>query len=195
MIRRSLLYLISRSVLYLVCAIMPGSLVLAYGCVFMGKRSLPAGALHDPDPVIRAAAIRRLPRGSSNGPLIEALKDENPDVRELAAQRVEISGAKGDEGARALVQLFKDDNPSVRKQAIRQLGMGGPNGWPALKDALHDPDPRLRSGAVLAIRDAYHHKDTRAWPDAFRGEINPILNGLADDPDPEVRAALKPMRK
>jgi HEAT repeat protein len=161
----------------------------------MGKRSLPARALHDPNPIIRAAAVRRLPKTGSNGPLIEALKDENPDVRELAAQRVDISGSKADEGARALVQLFKDEHPSVRKQAIRQLGMGGSNGWPAIKDALHDPDPRLRSGAVLAIRDAYHHKNYHPWPEEVSGEMLSILNGLADDPDPEVRAAVKLWRK
>jgi HEAT repeat protein len=183
-----------RAPLYWICALAPGLLVLTYGCVSTGVRFSSDKALHDPNPVIRAAAIRRLPKGGSNELLIEALKDENPDVRELAAQRVIISSAKGDEGARALVQLFRDEHPSVRKQAIRQLGMGGPNGWPALKEALQDPDPRLRSGAVLAIRDAYHHKDDRPWPDKV-GEINAILHKLEDDPDPEVRGAVKLWRK
>jgi HEAT repeat protein len=143
-------------------------------------------SLTDPNPAVRAAAVRELERDGNEQLLIDRLKDEDADVRLLAAQRL---GGPGTNAAAlaALVGALKDEHAGVRREAAWSLGESGPGAWPHLRDALCDEDPRVRAGAALALSDAYRHKEVHPWPSQESKALVPILNELVNDPDPEVR--------
>jgi HEAT repeat protein len=144
--------------------------------------------LHDANPAIRAAAIRRLSRDWQIGELIQALRDENADVRMLAAQHLEGNGPQVAEKALALVHVLADEQPNVRREAAWSLGSLGWAAWPALQDALHDDNPRVRAGAALALCNGYSgKKDPTGWPSREVEVLVPILKQLRDDADAEVR--------
>jgi HEAT repeat protein len=116
--------------------------------------------------------------------LIDRLRDDNPDVRLLAAQR--LRGANGAALA-ALVGALKDEHVSVCREAAWSLGAAGPDAWLQLRDALRDEEPRVRAGAALALSDAYWHKEPHPWPSKEANTLVPLLNELLSDADPEVR--------
>jgi hypothetical protein len=138
---------------------------------------------HDPDPAVRAQAIRRLPYDSRDPVLAEMLHDENADVAMLAAMHMQ-SWTDG----RPLIPALKDNRVGVRKEAAKALAATAD--WRTLNDALHSDDPELRKGAILALRytglfiKSYWGKETKP------PEVGPILQNLANsDPDPSVRLA------
>jgi hypothetical protein len=53
----------------------------------------------------------------------------------------------------------------------------------------------MRSGAALALSDAFGHKDSHPWPSKESQEIVPILDKLTNDEDSEVRAKAEEARK
>src|SRR5437868_368950 len=73
-----------------------------------------AAALKDPSPAVRAWAVRKLPHDGNMQLLVEALNDEDPDVRLLAVQRL---GGRGSWTARTLVPMLKDSHGAVRCEA------------------------------------------------------------------------------
>lgn len=143
-------------------------------------------ALKQESPAIRAAAIRGLPRQGNEQLLITALMDENPDVRLLATQRLGYPGPKGAERAWALICLLKDGHAGVRREAAWSLGLIGPEGWPALREALTDESPRVRAGAALALGDAFQPMAPEPWPSRESKAIIPVLSKLLSDTEPEV---------
>jgi HEAT repeat protein len=143
-------------------------------------------SLTDPNPAVRAAAVRELKRDGNEQLLIDRLRDEDPDVRLLAAQRLGREDASGAVLA-ALITALKDEHAGVRREAAWSLGKSGPNAWPHLRDALRDEDPRGRAGAALALSNAYRHKEPHPWPSQESKTLVPILNELVNDADPEVR--------
>src|SRR5438874_3032987 len=79
-------------------------------------------------PAERVATIRDR-RGSPDVDfLLAALKDENVDVRIMAADRLRGETLpRGAERAAALVEALKDDHPGVRRAVALALGWIGPD--------------------------------------------------------------------
>src|SRR5205823_1035020 len=103
-------------------------------------------ALNDESPAVRAAAIRALPREGNEERLIDRLRDENSDVRLVAAARLGGPGPKGAERAWALIRLLGDEHLGVRRDAAWALSHIGPEAWPAIREALQDTSPIVRAG-------------------------------------------------
>lgn len=142
-------------------------------------------SLRSANPAVRAAAIRHI---SNESRLIGALKDENPDVRFIAARRLGGKAA----GAAALVGLFPDEHDYVRRQAAESLGWIGPPAWPTIRNAMGSEDPNIRRGALRALLEPLGPKEWNPWPAEQSDVIMPMLQKLSNDPDPEVsRLAVK----
>ncbi len=136
--------------------------------------------LQDANPAVRATALRARP-GPREEHLIQALEDEDADVRLLAAQRLH--------DPEALVCALGDRHLGVSREAARSLGEIGWAVWPALVKAMKDLRPRVRAGAVLALVFSSGDKAPSSWPS--REEMEPPLRKLLDDPDAEVRRNAK----
>jgi HEAT repeat protein len=82
--------------------------------------------------------------------LIEALKDDDEDVRRAAAGAL---GEIGDpQAVPALIEALKDDDEYVRRAAVGALGkIGDLQAVPALLEALKDRDEYVRWAAVGAL--------------------------------------------
>src|SRR5262249_8092866 len=107
--------------------------------------------------------------------IVHALADQDWMVREVAAETLGICKA-GVPSADALIKVLADEYWQVRLKAVRSLGV--------LKI----------SRAVAAVRGclSHPHANLRQESAAALGEIaDPaglsFLEGLADDPDPDVR--------
>lgn len=134
----------------------------------------------DPDPAVRADAIRR------NGVRESSMRDDNVDVRMLAA----IRGCD----AAQLRPLLSDENSRVRTQATQTLG--GINNLRAIRFALEDAHPLVRAHAVRSIAFSYPVKvpvdDKRRHAIRVFEELGGSLKQLAaNDPDADVREAAK----
>jgi HEAT repeat protein len=146
-----------------------------------------AASLSDENPAVRAAAIRAMGWYGDANLLSEALRDENADVRLLAAQHLGGRGPQGERRAAALVDALKDSHAGVRQAAAESLCSIGPESAQALIKSVSDPDPRVRAGAALALGDVGLSKESRQRaPDEVQ-TITPLLNKLLDDEDAEVR--------
>ena len=84
------------------------------------------------------------------GPLKDALKDANADVRQTAAYGLGLLGPAAHDAADALAALLKDDKEAlVRQAAAQSLGQLGPevkSAVPALAAAVKDANPDVRAG-------------------------------------------------
>ena len=108
--------------------------------------------------------------------LRDALKDEDPTVRECA---VVAMGRRGIRAAPALAEALRDEVPAVRIAAVTSMRSMAPVAPVALTAALRDPVTAVRSGAVLAIaRSRVAPKDA----------VGPLIAALQGD-DPAVRKA------
>jgi HEAT repeat protein len=139
-------------------------------------------ALRDPNPAVRANALRR---GAGESRVIESLQDEDPDVRCVAAERLGVGGSSAAR-AKALIPLLMEDHTHVRRQAAFSLADIGPSAWPALQEALKDANPHLRSGVARALPDIYWGKN--GWNQA---PMLSALDELLSDADGEVRDSAK----
>jgi HEAT repeat protein len=109
--------------------------------------------LGDPDPQVRAEALRSLrdilddetvPR------VMELLGDASPEVRREAIKRLSESGVTG--SAPAIAEMLADQDPRVRQAAAAALGdLGARDHAPALLKALDDADPGVKGEAILAV--------------------------------------------
>src|SRR5262245_3927743 len=90
-------------------AAVSGALLLALAVGLWLDRRDWERELRDPDPAVRAGAVRDMPHQGNQHLLVAALRDEDADVRLVAVGRV------GD--AEALVQALKDPHAGVRRQA------------------------------------------------------------------------------
>src|SRR5262249_57849068 len=107
--------------------------------------------LADPDPAVRAAAVRALARAGRTHRLIGCLQDEDGDVRLLAAQAMGAWGRKCPQASRPLVQALGDPRADVRWAAAESLCSLSPASVPALCEGLQHANPRIRAGAALAL--------------------------------------------
>ena len=86
--------------------------------------------------------------------LIEALKDDDADVRSSAADVLGNIGAEAKAAVPALIEALKDDDADVRSStayALGNIGAEAKAAVPALVEALEDDDADVRSGAAYAL--------------------------------------------
>lgn len=112
--------------------------------------------------------------GAAMRPLIQLLKDEDPEIR---AQAAKVLGERAAQRAlRPLVGLLEDDSPRVAFFAAQALGrLGDREAIPGLVELLrrnNDKDPYLRHAASLAL--------------ARIGDVG-VLMATAADESPAVR--------
>lgn len=89
------------------------------------------------------------------GPLLAALQDEHPAVREHAAEALGDLGPPAKDAIPALITALADEHPRVRRDAARSLGQLGPaarSALGALKELAQDPDPEVRAAAARSVR-------------------------------------------
>jgi HEAT repeat protein len=169
------------------------ALVLILVGVFLGAvianlpQSHSAASVTDANPAVRAEAIRAMGWHGDAAVLIEALRDENADVRLLAAEDLGGSDLTDGRQTGALIAALSDPHAGVRRAAAESLLSIGPESAPALIKALTDPDPRVRAAAALALGDFGLDRGwRRRAPDELQ-TVTPLLNKLLDDEDAEVR--------
>lgn len=108
---------------------------------------------------------------------IQALEDENPEVRRTAAEVLGYSGNQKVESA--LIGLLEDNNPGVRTTATKILGRIGTDisVEPLIKRLAVSKDPVFKTCAIEALGNL---DDKRA--------IEPLIK-ILEDKNPEVRIA------
>jgi HEAT repeat protein len=148
-----------------------------------------ANALRDKNPAVRAAALRDGGRDLGTQLLLEALHDEDADVRLLAAQRLGGSGPDTEKRTAALLLALKDPHAGVRREAAEALSFIGPAATPALCKALEDEDPRVRVGAAFALIGPAWSKERREWAPGEKQVVVPLLEKALQDPSDDVRRA------
>ena len=142
--------------------------------------------LRGPEASERASAARSLSRSSPTrevvSALIEALQDEDSDVRRAACYAIRDFGPDAEGGVRPLGRLLQDPETDVRSCAAGALGSMGPAAAamvPELSRLLNDLETSVRQRAADSL-----------------GRIGPAAAGakqllliLSSDADAEVRAA------
>jgi HEAT repeat protein len=144
--------------------------------------------------------------------LTDALKDQEPEVREEAAQALRVFGTEGTSAIPALIELLKDARPEVRGSAARAFGTIGRKDKslvPAIAELLRDDESSVRRSATDALvelgpkaipilLELLKHKDDRLRRGAAHalGAMGskaktaiPALKELLNDKDVEVRLA------
>ena len=115
-------------------------------------------------------------------PLIQALQEENDDVRLRAADAL---GEIGDSRAiEPLVQALRDEDRDVQFEVAEALGMMGERAVEPLMQALRDEDHNVRWGAASALGKI---GDSRA--------VEPLIQALKDEDEDFQEAALASIRR
>jgi HEAT repeat protein len=149
--------------------------------------------LRDPNPAVRAAAVRSLDAETDSDRLLAALKDENADVRllsvmQLGNRRPERKAPLTEQEAAGLIEALKDHHMSVRREAAEVLARLWPCSEAAVIRGLKDSDAYARAGAALAVSQAPDGRLGREVTPVQEESLQPLLRDLLNDEDPEVRA-------
>jgi HEAT repeat protein len=83
--------------------------------------------------------------------LVQALGDEDADVRQGAASALGQIGPEAAQAVPALIEALGDQDEDVRERAASALGQIGAEAVAALIEALGDEDADVRQGAALAL--------------------------------------------
>ncbi len=146
-----------------------------------------AATLDDPNPAVRVAALRAIGYGGHVDLLIRGLQDEDADVRYVAAVELRRRGRDAGSHVNVLIALLKDEHKDVRGAAIDTLNAIGVPAIPALLEALTDPDPRVRSGALASLGPVGPRKSGRERSLEEWALFVPALEKLREDEDAEIR--------
>jgi HEAT repeat protein/beta-lactamase regulating signal transducer with metallopeptidase domain len=138
------------------------------------------GMATDADDEVRASAIEQFHHFENDAqviaPLVRALKDKSPHVRQHAAEGLGNRNEQLKSAPGALIDALQDPNRDVRRSAASALGnIGDEAAVPALKRLVSDNDTETRRHAVEALKEI-------GGADAITA-----LMGLLKDSDPEVR--------
>jgi HEAT repeat protein len=149
-------------------------------------------ASRDPNPAVRAAAVRGLDVNADADRLLSALKDADPDVRLLSAMwlgawPLGTPATFQEKVAPGLIEALKDRHAGVRHAAAGSLGGLWPATEEALADGLTDSDPRVRAGAAFALSLAPDGMSGREVTAAQAERLRPLLRALLNDENSEVR--------
>jgi HEAT repeats len=133
----------------------------------------------------KLAALRMLSHcGQAGAPaIIEALDDEDREIRQAAAEQLPWSEVS----APALIRTLRDPDRLVRSCAATTLAGFGPPATPHLVRALGNSDPMVRKLAIRALGDSCASPKTTYVVMHLRDEIRTLLN----DTDEEVRVEAK----
>lgn len=112
---------------------------------------------------------------------INALKDEDPEVRERAAEALGSFGPESKEAVPALIEALKDDDEKVCGQAAHALAKVGHWAIPTLTKAIGDEDPVVREAVAEVLT-------WMRWNRNAREQAVPALKEALKDEDPEVRS-------
>lgn len=108
--------------------------------------------------------------------------------RLLVLSLVVLAAGCGPRSTDHWLRQLKDPDVVKRRQAVRELGARTAEAErvvPALAEALRDADPHARAEAAFALADP--PKEPRERSAEERRLVLPLLRGLLDDPDEEVR--------
>ena len=112
-------------------------------------------------------------------PLIAALKDDNPDVRAMAAKT--LGDIKNPRAVEPLISVLKDEDRDVRKNAVKALRwIKDPRAVEPLIAALKDEDWSVQSGAANALRAISRKdlgKDPEEWQEWWDENKETLLKG------------------
>lgn len=123
----------------------------------LGDAAVARGALEDPDPAVRAAAVGALARAGALlvADVTSALEDPSPLVRRRACQEAAGVGGRGSRATLpgALAGALRDGDPLVVEAACWAIGERRPAGSVGglLEVASGHPDARCREAAVGAL--------------------------------------------
>jgi HEAT repeat protein len=154
---------------------------------FAPQHRRTTATIDDPNPAVRAAAVRATGWQGHVDLLTQALQDEDADIRFVAATCLSRRREEAGPSAKALTALLKDEHMYVRRQAIEALSAIGAPAVPALLEALADPDPGVRADAIQGLGDIGRPKDERIRSPEERALVLSALQKLRTDQDPEVR--------
>ncbi len=162
-------------------------------------RALLERAAHDEVPAVRARADAALDSGAASavGQLVEALADDDPDVRLAAADALGRAGS-GSEVERALrgcLDAAREPDARVRAVALlslleyarREPGSTGRTAAAIHAVKPHEPDPLVWAIMRLGVREL---ADRREWwrDDDLADAVQVVLGGAASA-SPRVAAA------
>jgi hypothetical protein len=152
-----------------------------------------SATLDDPNPAVRAVAVRATGWHWHVDLLTQALQDEDADVRLVAAMYLTRRREEAEPSSKALIGLLKDEHKGVRREAVEALSAIGAPAVPALLEALADPNPLTRAGAIQGLGDIGRPKDERPRSPEELAQVIPALEKLQSDEDSEVRRNAKRM--
>jgi hypothetical protein len=134
--------------------------------------------LRDPNPQVRAAAVRGLARSGGSDDDVESFADllGDPDEEVRATAAAALVDRSDERGAGALIEMAGSADPAWRAAAVARLA-AAPDGIEVVLAALSDPDPDVRASAAKAAAGA----------DGSR-VADRLIEVLAD-PEPGVREA------
>ncbi|WP_435008810.1 HEAT repeat domain-containing protein [Tundrisphaera lichenicola] len=121
--------------------------------------------------------------------LTRTLADPDPEARLSIARTLAILGAEPDVVVPTLVEFSRTGNTRARFAAINHLGFYARESEPALAAlfaGLEDTDPWARASSVASL--GYYATYPKLGPLPLVREVEAALEGMADDPDPQVRA-------
>jgi HEAT repeat protein len=170
-------------------------LALAYSGYGRWRHFQLAKALHNSDPVIRINAAREAAKANHADLLVEALLDEDPDVRYVAIYSLGAVASNDRQRVQGLLEALKDDHANIRKEAIRILKHLPAGVRHRVYKGVEDEDSRVRSGTAyalvylpkLGITMSMEEPPTRPAKD--REVVVALMTGLLKDDDVEVRKA------
>jgi HEAT repeat protein len=137
------------------------------------------------------ATVRRLGKDGPGELLIEALKDEDPDIRYVAIGYLRRAGLSNETTVRHLLEVFKDEKAWIRKETLEILRRLSTEFRPFVYKGVEDEDPRIRAGAAYVLA-RYPPRGMDQPPPLPPGEqkiIAKLVTPLMRDENLEVRKA------